>query len=211
MQAGSTKKLPVRIVLFDLGRVVLDWSPERLYQQLIPDAAERKFFLSEICSMDWHMEHDRGISFAENALPLIAEYPDHEALIRAWSARWMDMFDGYVDGTPELMDRLYDKGVPLFALTNMPSETWPMMQMAFPRMGLFEDVIVSGDEACAKPDAQIFQIAIDRMDQPDPAEVLFIDDSAQNITAADGLGFQTHHFNSAKRLETDLIALNLLP
>ena len=65
--------MTARIALFDLGRVVLDWEPARLYSRLLPDAEERERFLSEICTMAWHTRHDAGVSFADNALPLIAE------------------------------------------------------------------------------------------------------------------------------------------
>ena len=39
--------MTARIALFDLGRVVLDWEPARLYSRLVPEAEERERFLSE--------------------------------------------------------------------------------------------------------------------------------------------------------------------
>lgn len=202
--------MSVRTVLFDLGGVVLDWSPARLYAKLIPDAAERQHFLTHVCSMAWHTKHDAGASFANNAAALTRTFPEHRALIEAWSARWMEMFDGYVTGTPELMDRLGTANIPLYALTNMPSDPWPQMQTHFSRMAMFDDVIVSGDEKCLKPDAKIFHIALARMGNPAPDSVFFIDDSAANIAAADTLGFITHHFKSAAGLESALIKHKLI-
>lgn len=202
--------MSIRFVLFDIGRVVLDWEPDRLYRTLIPDAGRRAHFLTHICTMDWHINHDAGISFADNAAQLIAIHPEFEAEIRAWGERWMGMFDGYIDGTPDLMMRLKSGGIPLFALTNMPSETWPMMQAHFPIMAEFEDVIVSGDEKCVKPGEEIFRISLARMGHPAPETILFVDDSQANIDAAHALGFETHHFTGAQRLETDLIDRKLI-
>lgn len=160
--------------------------------------------------MAWHTRHDAGTSFADNADALINKHPQHAPLIRAWGERWMEMFDGYIDGTPDLMDRLAARGHDLYALTNMPSETWPLMVTHFPRMEMFVDVIVSGDENCIKPDRKIYDIALRRMGSPAPETVLFIDDSAANIEAAAARGFITHHFKSVSSLETALIGHKLI-
>lgn len=202
--------MSVQTVLFDLGRVVIDWEPDRLYKKLISDAVERQHFLDTVCTMAWHTRHDAGVSFTDNAETLTAEFPEHAALIRAWGDRWVEMFDGYVSGTPELMDKLVKNNVPLYALTNMPSETWPMMQDMYPRMALFQDVIVSGDEKCVKPGREIFNIALSRMGNPAPETVLFTDDSPANIKAAAAYGFVTHLFTDASGLETALIEHKLI-
>ncbi|MEM6411200.1 MAG: HAD-IA family hydrolase, partial [Pseudomonadota bacterium] len=77
-------------------------------------------------------------------------------------------------------------------------------------LGRFKDVVVSGREKCVKPDPKIYSIALSRMGNPDPATVLFIDDSEKNTSAAAALRFQVHTFDTASRLETDLIDRNLL-
>jgi hypothetical protein len=123
--------MTVSIVLFDLGRVVLDWEPSRLYDKIFDNTDARDHFLDSVCTMAWHMRHDAGVSFADNADALIADHPEHESEIRAWGRRWMEMFDGYIDGTPDLIERLHARYVPLYALTNMPTETWPLMQQHF--------------------------------------------------------------------------------
>lgn len=199
-----------RIALFDLGRVVLDWEPARLFSRLLPDAEERDRFLSDICSMEWHTRHDAGVSFADNALPLIAQFPEYETEIRAWGGRWMEMFDGYIQGTPALIERLEARNVPLYALSNMPSETWPMMLEHFPLLTRFRHTVVSGDIGMVKPDPAIFAHTLKMLGDPAPSDVFFIDDSEKNILAADALGFRTHLFRSADGLEAALVAEGLL-
>jgi len=198
------------IALFDLGRVVLDWEPARLFSRLLPDAEERDRFLSDICTMEWHTRHDAGVSFADNALPLIAKFPEYETEIRAWGGRWMEMFDGYIDGTPALIERLEARNVPLYALSNMPSETWPMMLEHFPLLKRFRHTVVSGDIGLVKPDPAIFAHTLKMLGDPAPSDVFFIDDSEKNIIAADALGFRTHLFRCAEGLEAALVAEGLL-
>jgi 2-haloacid dehalogenase len=202
--------MTVSTALFDLGRVVLDWEPSRLYDKIFADAGVRDRFLDEICTMAWHTQHDAGTSFADNAAPLISQYPEFESEIRAWSGRWMEMFSGYVDGTPELIARLDARNVPLFALSNMPSQPWPEMLAHFDVLQRFRHVVVSGDIKMVKPNPAIYHHTLDVMGNPDPASILFIDDSDKNIAAADALGFQTHHFTGAAGLEAALVHHGLI-
>jgi len=210
MNKAHKSNVPVHFVLFDLGRVLLDWEPDRLYQKLIRNEEARKHFLASVCTMAWHNAHDSGASFAQNAKPLIEKYPQHTALINAWGTRWFEMFGGYIEGIPALIDALKAANMPLYALSNMPSEPWEEMKVHFPYLNRFRDVIVSGDEKCTKPGPKIYQVALARMGNPASQNVLFIDDSPANIAAAEALGFQTHLFTSAYSLEKTLIKLNIL-
>ena len=37
--------MTVKAVIFDVGKVLVEWDPRHLYEKLIPDAAERCTFL----------------------------------------------------------------------------------------------------------------------------------------------------------------------
>lgn len=196
--------MPERVILFDLGNVVLDWSPVRLYRQIFQSDEAARRFCAEVCTMDWHTDHDRGVPMAENARRLKAVYPHHADEIDAWRERWFDMFDGYVDGTDEIIARLDAQGHPLFGLSNMPAEVWSETRRRFPVLERLRDVVVSGEEGCVKPDPRIFEITLQRLGGREAQDIFFIDDSARNVEAARQLGFQTHHFQSADGLERAL-------
>lgn len=202
--------MAARIVLFDLGGVILDWSPARLYSQIFSDSAECERFLTDVCTMDWHTQHDAGVSFADNAAALTLKFPQYESQIRAWRGRWMDMFDGCIAGSERLVENLAGSGRPLYALSNMPAEVWPEVREAFPVLSRFRHVVVSGEIRLIKPDPKIFHYTLARMGGPSPDEVLFIDDVAKNVATADALGFRTHLFRGAAGLERALILEGLL-
>jgi len=202
--------MAVRYVLFDLGRVVLDWEPSRLYDKIFSDPDKRDHFLQNICTMEWHTRHDAGVSFEDNAAELIGKHPEYKNEILAWGGAWMEMFDGYVANTPQLMERLSTNGVPLYALSNMPAETKPMMDEHFPILTLFQHIVVSGEIGIVKPDPSIYFHTLKKMGSPPAHQVLFIDDSAKNIEAADELGFETHLFEGAGGLELRLKGAGLI-
>lgn len=49
-----------RVVFFDLGNVVMPWSPRRLYAELMPDVAMLDWFTSEVITVAVNEEMDRG-------------------------------------------------------------------------------------------------------------------------------------------------------
>ena len=202
--------MSARIVLFDLGNVVVDWRPILLYRTLFDDPAEAEWFCANVCNMAWHTAHDRGVSMDENAAPLITEYPQYESQIRAWKTGWLDMFAGYVPGTPQLIARLEENRIPLYGLSNIPAEKADETFDTFPVIKILRDIVVSGAEKVVNPDPKLYEITLQRMGYPDPSEVLFIDDSLKNIDAANALGFETHHFKGAKELEADLVQRGLI-
>ena len=73
----------------------------------------------------------------------------------------------------------------------------------------FTDIVVSGDEQCAKPDARIYEIAEQRFGVA-PQALFFTDDNPHNIAAARARGWQAHLFDGADGLERAVVQAGLL-
>jgi 2-haloacid dehalogenase len=196
-------------VVFDLGGVVLDWDPAHLYRQLIDDPAELDRFLGEVCTMEWHLQHDAGRPMAETIPELIERHPEHAGLIGLWRDRYVDMVGGYVDGSVELLRELQGR-VRLLALTNMPADVVDDLLAGFPALRSFEAMVVSGVEQVMKPSAEIFGLLSDRHGV-DPARTLFVDDKQDNVDAARACGFRGATFISTARLRSELVECGVLP
>jgi 2-haloacid dehalogenase/putative hydrolase of the HAD superfamily len=196
-------------VLFDIGNVIVRFDPHALYIKILPEAQEREWFLKNVCSTPWHIEHDRGAAMAETIPALVAQYPHYREAIEAWRDRAAEMLPDLISPSVEAIEALDVAGVPLFALTNMPAEWISMVTGMSPAFTRFRDIVVSAHEGLIKPDPRLYRIALDRMGRR-ADEVLFIDDSPPNIDAARTLGFDVHLFDDPAALRPALEARGLL-
>lgn len=200
----------VKAVVFDVGRVIIEWDLRHLFTSLIEDPAELDWFLANVVTEQWHFEHDAGRPLAEMVPERKAQFPDHAHLIDAYATRFLETIPGPVPGTAAIIDELAAADVPLFAITNFGAEFWDQFAPTQPVLSHFRDIVVSGRECLVKPDAAIFDLARRRFGFA-AAEMLFIDDNRANIEAAQALGWQVHLFEGAAGLRADLAQRGLIP
>ena len=205
--------MTIRAVVFDFGGVLFDWSPQHLYRKLITGDEERQWFLENICTQAWNTEQDAGRTLAEATHSLIAEHPQHEALIRAYYDRWHEMLRGPLADGVAILGDLHEAKVPLFGLTNWSAETFPYARANYPFLKYFRNIVVSGEVKLIKPDPAIYRASLDqvRAHLPDirAEELVFIDDVAENANAASALGWQGIHHVSPEQTRGELKALGV--
>jgi 2-haloacid dehalogenase len=196
-------------VVFDVGGVLLDWDPRHLYRKLFDDEDSMNRFLAEVCTLDWHAAHDRGVPVEESCARLAASHPEYAELIWAWARRSEEMIAGPIAGTVEILRALKDRGTPCYALTNMEAETYPRRLRRFEFLRWFDGTVVSAFEGIAKPDREIFRRLLERFNLV-PSATVMIDDSPPNLEAARSLGMRTVQFRSADQLRRSLEGFELL-
>jgi 2-haloacid dehalogenase len=196
---------PDRGLLFDIGGVLIDWDPRHLYRKLFDNEDEMEWFLAEVATMEWNVQHDAGRTWAEGVALLTADFPEHTDLITAYWTRWDEMLGGAIEGSVDILRRLKEAGHELNALTNWSTETFPIARERYRFLDWFEQIIVSGEEKLIKPDADLYRIALDRIGRT-ASECIFIDDSQKNIAAAAELGFDTIRFIDPEQLGQELAA-----
>jgi 2-haloacid dehalogenase len=199
----------IEAVVFDVGKVLVEWERDLPFRRLIPDPAERQWFMEEVIPLEWHGQHDAGRSAAEMIAERSARFPGHAHLIEAWLSHFNETIPGPVPGSEALVEELHARGVPLYAITNFGADTWRMFAPTWRLKGRFRDVVVSGDEKLAKPDPAIYALAQRRFGHA-PAAMLFIDDSLPNVESARACGWHAHHFTGAESLRSDLRQRGLL-
>ncbi len=197
-------------VVFDLGGVLLDWNPRYLYREMFGLAADMERFLTEVCTLDWHVANDLGgRPVRENCVELARAHPDQAEAIMAWTQRSEEMIGGEIEGTVEILGRLRAAGMPCYALTNMEAETFPRRHERFAFMRWFDGAVVSAHEGVVKPDPEIFRRLLARFDLR-ATSTAFIDDAQRNVDAALALGLQAVRFTSPEQLRDWLLARGVL-
>jgi len=198
-----------RVVVFDLGGVMLEWDPRHLYRKLFADEAAMESFLAKVCTTEWNERQDAGRPFAEAVAELAPAHPDKLHLINAWHERFGEMIPDAIHGTVEIVRELKSRSVPVYALSNWSAETFPPQRERFAFLAWFDGIVVSGHEGCMKPDERIFRILLDRYGLA-ADETVFIDDNPKNARAASALGIHGIHFQSPETLRRELATLGLL-
>lgn len=193
----------IRHIVFDIGKVILEWDPEIPYRRLIPDEAERRRFLDEVCTFEWNAEQDRGRTWREAEDLLIAEHPQLAPLIRGYFEHHHEMISGPVPGTVAIIEALAASGRDITALTNYSAETFPHAMATYPILGRFRGITVSGEVRLMKPDLAIYRLHADSFGLA-PAATLFFDDNANNIAGARAAGWNAELFTSPEKMRDDL-------
>lgn len=199
----------IEAVVFDVGKVLVRWERHLPFVDRFADPAELDHFMNEVIPMAWHAEHDAGRSAAELVAERTALFPRYAEPIAEWFTRFNETVPGPVSGSPELVEELHARGVPLYAITNFGADTWAGFAPTFPLFELFRDIVVSGVEKLAKPGAEIYRLAARRFGHA-PGAMLFVDDSLPNVEAARALGWHAHHFHDAAMLRAELIERGLI-
>jgi len=199
----------IEAVVFDVGKVLVEWERDLPFRRLIPDATQRAWFMETVIPLSWHGQHDAGRAADEMIAERSAMFPDHAHLIEAWLSHFNETIPGPVPGSEEIVEELAAHGVPLYAITNFGADTWAGFRPTYPLFDRFRDIVVSGDEKLAKPDPAIYALAEARFGHA-PASMLFVDDSLPNVESARACGWHAHHFNGAETLRAELIERGLI-
>jgi len=196
-------------IVFDLGKVVIEWDPRHLYRKVFASEGEMEWFLAEVCHGAWNLEQDRGRSFEDGVREAIARHPRHAREIAMYDERWMEMVPGAIDGTVEIIEELHARGTPLYAITNWNGDKFRETRARFPVLSRFRDIVVSGDERLLKPDPEIFHL-YSRRNGVKLEDSLFIDDGPKNVKGAEAVGMTAHHFTTPEALRAELVEMGLL-
>ena len=198
----------VDTVVFDLGGVLIDWSPYHLYRKLFDSDAEIAAFLEEIDLYTWLQGVDADKPFQAGVEELAAQKPHLADAILAYWHRWPETINGTFADSLAVVAELRDAGVPLYVISNWSSETWHHAEN-LPFLDWFQGVVISGHERMAKPDPRIFTLTCERYDLT-PGRCVFIDDMAYNVDSARDVGFHCIQFTNAGALRKEFVNLGLL-
>lgn len=190
-------------VIFDLGGVVIEWSPDRILEGYYADPALRASLKPELFGHpDW-LELDRGtLSEAE----LVQRVAGRTGRPIAELGGLFDAVRASLHAKPDtvaLLEKLSARGIPLYCLSNMSSDTFLHLRDRHSFWDVFRGIVISGDIKLMKPEPEIFEFLLQRYGLA-AGQTIFVDDNAPNIEAARALGIHTVWFKDARQCELEL-------
>ena len=200
----------LKAIIFDLGGVLVDWNPEYLFEKLIRDEEERKWFLQNVCTLDWNEQQDAGRTIKEATEELVKQHPEWKEHIHAYYDRWTEMLAGPIHDTVEIFREIKENtNYKLYALTNWSAELFPTALELYEFLHWFDGRVVSGEEKMRKPSHEFYHVLLNRFNLQ-PQETLFIDDNLRNIKAAEEIGIRCIHFENPQQLKKALNEIGIL-
>jgi putative hydrolase of the HAD superfamily len=197
-----TSKRNIKVVIFDMFGVIIRTETQEPRMRL---AARMGISVEELCHLVIDTEESRlaqiGILSTEERWERLAKRLGLDPA-RADELRH-EMFAG---------DKLDDKMVAYIhqlrarVNTALRSNATPRLAQRLQELHIedcFDEVIISAQVGLAKPDPAIYKLAMDRL-RVEPAEVVFIDDTPENVSSAAALGIHAILFTTRQALMLEM-------
>jgi putative hydrolase of the HAD superfamily len=195
--------VPPRTLLLDLGRVLVDFDFESLGERLAgqtgleveevraafaADGLARRYESGLVDDRQFHDEISRRLG---RALPW-----------REFVEAWNSVFDP-APILPEALIAGLARRAALWVVSNTNRLHFDFIRERYPLLRHFRGYVLSHEVGALKPDARIFEVALERAASR-PAETLFVDDLAVNVEGARRLGIEAFQFQGRAQFENEL-------
>ena len=201
----------IKNVVFDVGNVMVRWSPSDIVHRCFALAPETDANLARAQALfrcqTWRRLNLGELTQAEAELAFQTELGLTADQTRDVFFHVMDHQE-LIDGTMAIAERLRKAGYRVFALTDNVHEIVAHLKSRHRFWELFEGAVISAEIGLMKPDAAIFRHLLQTFGLQ-PSETVFFDDFQVNIDGARAVGIEARLFTTAKQCEQDLRALGL--
>lgn len=210
MTARSAAHGGTQILLFDLGGVVIDIDVERMLRHWLPYSRLSLGEMQQRLKIDPPFEqYERGELSTTEYMGHLAEVfaleADWQAIATGWNALLVDQIDCALDLVARARKRL-----PCHAFSNTSTIHRDEWGQRFPRvLDSFQRLFLSFEMGMRKPDPAAFLSVADQIGV-DPANILFFDDTVENINGARSAGLATVHVQSTADIEQALVGIGAL-
>ncbi|MCF2673821.1 MAG: HAD family hydrolase [Fusobacterium varium] len=190
----------IKNIIFDLGNVLIKYSPESFLEKNVKKERQEKFIATVFKSKEW-LELDRGTLSYEDAIEKFAEIipEDRENLEKLFKNNIMDCL-APIEENIEILKKLKKKGYNLFVLSNFHRPAFEQVQKEWEFFDEFDGGVISCYCHLLKPNQRIYELLLARYGLI-PEETLFIDDTKINVEKAEKIGMGGIYLDLPEMLE----------
>ena len=196
----------IKNLVFDFGKVLVDYSFDRIVDTFFTDEAELKAFKQVILAPEFIDQCDKeDIPFAEIIRQAQHTYPQWEHELQLFHDNYLNFVIGEVPGMRSLLTRYREQGYKLYGLSNWCSVVHDVIRK-FDILQMLDGYVVSSEVHLIKPSAEIYQCLLHRF-QLKADECVFADDKMPNVLWARAVGMKAILFKNATQYEQELLPL----
>jgi putative hydrolase of the HAD superfamily len=191
-------------IVFDLGNVLFKFDPDEILDGLFNDSHTKEKLKQSVFKTTIWRELDRGsLSLFQAKKIFIDKNPDLKDEIEILLDNWKNFLHP-IDENMKLLPEL-KKNNRLYILSNFHEEAFNYITNKYSFFELFDGMVVSYKVKLIKPERKIYEILLSRYSLI-PQDTIFVDDTEENIKAAQELGIKGLLYKSELSLE-DLFKL----
>lgn len=191
-------------IVFDLGNVLFKFEPDKILDSLFNDYHTKEKLKQSVFKTTIWRELDRGsLSLFQAKKLFIDKNPDLKDEIEILLDNWKNFLHP-IDENVKLLPEL-KKNNRLYILSNFHEEAFNYITNKYSFFELFDGMVVSYKVKLIKPERKIYEILLSRYSLI-PEDTIFVDDTEENIKAAQELGIKGLLYKSELSLE-DLFKL----
>lgn len=201
----------IKNVIFDLGRVLINFDPETYLEEIGLDKKTKNIYLNDIFKGDEWLDLDKGIITEEQAIIKISAKGNiKEKEVRKILDARIAFFTELSLNSP-LVKKVKDNGYKLYILSNFPKIPFEVLFKKYEFFKNFDGGVVSYEKGvnAIKPNPKIYDILLSKYNLF-PTETVFIDDTLVNIEKAEEYGIIGIHLPDHTELRKKLIEKGLI-
>ncbi len=199
----ANQKTMIKNLIFDFGKVLVDYDFEAFFRSYIPSPERCSRFTRLICTPESQAAFDREIipmdTYIEQLATQHTEFADE---IRLFRDRYPELVTGEIAGMRTLLAQLKAEGFRLYGLTNWCSKVYDTMQ-EYEIFRLLDGAVVSSDVHLIKPEPDIYRHLLAHFSLR-ADECVFADDRPENIAGGEAVGIRGIVFENAGQYEREL-------
>lgn len=201
----------IKNIVFDMGKVLLNYDADRVCLQYMTDEAERKeVSMAVFASQEWLLL-DMGVIPEEEALRRMQSRLDTEhkkEMAALCLEHWHEYNMWPVEGMREVVESLKKRGYGIYLCSNASLRLLSCYSV-IPGIEYFDGLLFSAEVKCVKPQKEMYLHLFERFALK-PEECFFIDDLSYNIEGARACGMDGYCFEdgNVEKLKSVLTQLN---
>ena len=181
---------PPKAVVFDLGKVLLDFDYSIAVNKLLPSCTASMETIREILSGSrLHLDYECGLMSSQEFFEKLRKLTGYTGTFEAFEDAFGPIFSA-IEPMVDLHQRLKKADVPLCVFSNTNEIAIHHVRIRFPFFNTFDRFVLSYEHRAMKPDAELYEEVENELGMVG-SDLLYYDDRPENIQTGIARGWRT--------------------